>query len=115
MSGKMSGWILQSNDDPPIILRLPTGVTRTVGRTARADFIVDAALISRLHCRLTADQSNQLVVDDLGSTNGTLVNGRRVERQVLRTGDVLTVGRVTFTVTDQTAPMPTNRSIVRHV
>ncbi len=94
----MSGWILQSNDDAPIILRLPTGTIRTIGRTTRADFIIDAALISRLHCRLTAERSNQLVVEDLGSTNGTLVNGERIVRQVLRAGDLLTVGRVTFTV-----------------
>ena len=94
----MAGWILQSTDDSPIILRLPTGSIKTIGRTARADFIVDAALISRLHCRLTADRSDQLVVEDLGSTNGTMVNGRRVEREVLRPGDVLTVGRVEFSV-----------------
>ena len=94
----MAGWILQSTDVSPIILRLPTGSIKTIGRTARADFIVDAALISRLHCRLTADRSDQLVVEDLGSTNGTMVNGRRIERQVLRPGDVLTVGRVEFSV-----------------
>lgn len=94
----MAGWILQSTDDSPIILRLPTGSIKTIGRTARADFIVDAALISRLHCRLTADKSDQLVVEDLGSTNGTMVNGRRIDREVLRSGDVLTVGRVEFSV-----------------
>ena len=93
----MPGWILESTD-PPSTLRLPTGTVKTVGRTARADFIVEAPLVSRLHCRLTADASDQLVVDDLGSTNGTLVNGERVDRAVLRTGDTLTVGRVTFTV-----------------
>jgi len=94
----MAGWILQSTDDSPIILRLPTGSIKTIGRTARADFIVDAALISRLHCRLSADKSDQLVVEDLGSTNGTMVNGHRVNRHVLRAGDVLTVGRVEFSV-----------------
>jgi pSer/pThr/pTyr-binding forkhead associated (FHA) protein len=94
----MAGWILQSTDETPIILRLAQGTIKTIGRTARADFIVDAALISRLHCRLTADKSDQLVVEDLGSTNGTLVNGQRVDRQVLRVGDRLTVGRVEFQV-----------------
>ena len=69
---------------------------KTIGRTARADFIVDAALVSRLHCRLTADTSDQLVVEDLGSTNGTMVNGKKVDRGVLRAGDTLTVGRVDF-------------------
>jgi pSer/pThr/pTyr-binding forkhead associated (FHA) protein len=71
---------------------------KTVGRTARADFILDAALVSRLHCRLTADRSDQLIVEDLGSTNGILVNGRKVDRSVLRAGDQLTVGRVEFVV-----------------
>jgi pSer/pThr/pTyr-binding forkhead associated (FHA) protein len=94
----MSGWILQGADDASLILRLPTGSVRTIGRTARADFIIDAALVSRLHCRLTADKSDQLFVEDLNSTNGTCVNGQRIERQALRPGDVLKVGRVTFTV-----------------
>jgi ABC transport system ATP-binding/permease protein len=96
----MNGWILQSTDDTPIILRMPTGSIRTVGRTARADFIIDAPLVSRLHCRLTADKSDQLVVEDLGSTNGTLVNGQRVTRHVVKSGDVLTIGRIELTVTD---------------
>ena len=94
----MPGWILESSDTPSITLRLPPGAIKTVGRTARADFIVDAALVSRLHCRLTADPSDQLVVEDLGSTNGTIVNGKKVERVVLRVGDTLTVGRVDFMV-----------------
>ncbi len=94
----MAGWILQSGEEPPITLRLPPGSIKTIGRTARADFIVNAALISRIHCRLTADPSDQLVVEDLGSTNGTLVNGKRVDRVVLRPGDRLTVGRVEFQV-----------------
>ena len=93
----MSGWILESAD-PAVLLRLPVGVVKTIGRTAHADFIVDAALVSRLHCRLTAEAPDQLVVEDLNSTNGILVNGERVERSTLRTGDVLTVGRVAFTV-----------------
>jgi pSer/pThr/pTyr-binding forkhead associated (FHA) protein len=94
----VGGWILHSGEEPAITLRLAPGSVKTIGRTARADFIVDAALISRIHCRLTADRSDQLVVEDLGSTNGTLVNGRRVDRMVLRDGDTLTVGRVQFEV-----------------
>lgn len=94
----MPGWILQSDDAPPLVLRLPRGHVKTIGRTARADFIVDAALVSRIHCRLTAGSSNELVVEDLGSTNGTRVNGKKVKRAELKTGDRLTVGRVEFTV-----------------
>src|SRR5262245_30014060 len=94
----MAGWILHSGDEPPITLRLPRGSVKTIGRTARADFIVDAALISRIHCRLTAGPSDQLGVEDLGSTNGTIVNGRKISRTVLRAGDRLRVGRIEFQV-----------------
>ncbi len=94
----MPGWRLESLGDSPITFRLPTGSVKTVGRTARADFILDAALVSRIHCRLTADRSDQLVVEDLGSTNGTKVNGKVVTRQVLKPGDVVTIGRVEFKV-----------------
>lgn len=97
----MPGWILRSeaaDDIEAMVLRLPNGSVKTLGRTARADFIVQAPLVSRLHCRLTADASNQLIVEDLGSQNGTRVNGRKVDRATLKTGDRLTVGRVEFTV-----------------
>jgi pSer/pThr/pTyr-binding forkhead associated (FHA) protein len=93
----MPGWILDSRD-PELILRLPAGTKKTVGRAVPADFIVDAALVSRVHCRLDAGKQDGLGVEDLGSTNGTLVNGERVERAVLQTGDVLTIGRIAFTV-----------------
>jgi pSer/pThr/pTyr-binding forkhead associated (FHA) protein len=96
----MAGWILQSRGEQPITLRVPAGGIKTIGRTARADFIVDAALVSRIHCRLTASPSDQLVVEDLGSTNGTLVNGKKVDRVVLRAGDCLTVGRIQFEVAE---------------
>jgi pSer/pThr/pTyr-binding forkhead associated (FHA) protein len=94
----MRGWILQSGDDPPITLRLAPESVRTIGRAPAADFIVDAPLISRVHCRLTADRSDQLIVEDLGSTNGTIVNGVKSDRSVLRAGDRLLVGRVEFTI-----------------
>ena len=93
----MPGWILESSE-PQMVLRLPENSVKTVGRTARADFILEAPLVSRLHCRLTAAASDQLVVEDLESTNGILVNGKPVERSVLKTGDVLTVGRVEFRI-----------------
>jgi pSer/pThr/pTyr-binding forkhead associated (FHA) protein len=95
----VAGWILQSTQgDSPIVFRMPPGSVRTIGRTARADFILDATLVSRLHCRLTTDKSDQLVVEDLRSTNGTMVNGQRVDRRILKPGDRLTVGRVEFEV-----------------
>ena len=94
----MAGWVFRSEGEYPLTLRLPAGTIKTIGRTARADFIVDAPLVSRVHCRLTADRSNQLIVEDLGSTNGTRVNGQTASRSVLKAGDTVTVGRVEFVV-----------------
>jgi pSer/pThr/pTyr-binding forkhead associated (FHA) protein len=90
-------WILQS---PDATFRLKSGAIKTVGRAPRADFILDVALVSRLHCRLTA-ADDQLEVLDLKSTNGTFVNDKRVEKATLATGDRLRVGRVEMTVERQ--------------
>jgi pSer/pThr/pTyr-binding forkhead associated (FHA) protein len=89
-------WILQSAE-PEATFRLPNGAVKTVGRARRADFIVDAALVSRLHCRITAG-ADKLEVVDLKSTNGTFVNGKRVVKAQLGDGDRLRVGRVELTV-----------------
>ena len=87
-------WILQSaGPEPAWTFRMAPGTIKTVGRAPRADFIVDAALVSRLHCQLTAT-SDDLEVVDLSSTNGTFVNDRRVERARIGCGDRLRIGRV---------------------
>lgn len=91
-------WILRSSEtDGGLTFRLPNGTSKTVGRAPRADFIVDAALVSRLHCRITA-RHDALDVEDLSSTNGTFVNDRRVENGQLASGDRLRIGRVELTV-----------------
>jgi len=50
--------------------------------------------VSRVHCRLTALANGELEVRDLDSTNGTFVNGDRIENALLSPGDRLQVGRV---------------------
>jgi pSer/pThr/pTyr-binding forkhead associated (FHA) protein len=89
-------WILRTVGDSEIekVFRLMPGGIKTIGRASGADFIVDAPLVSRVHCRLTALPGGGLEVRDLESTNGTYVNGRRVEVAHLTTGDRLRVGRV---------------------
>jgi ABC transport system ATP-binding/permease protein len=90
-------WILQSSEGT---FRLKSGAIKTVGRAPRADFILDVALVSRLHCRLTAG-NDHLEVLDLKSTNGTFVNDTRVEKAKLAAGDRLRIGRVELTVEKQ--------------
>ena len=92
-------WMLRTDEgaEAPFSFRILPGSIKTIGRAPRADFVVDAALVSRLHCRLTAG-ATELEVVDLDSTNGTYVNGERVERATLRTGDRLGIGRVELAV-----------------
>jgi pSer/pThr/pTyr-binding forkhead associated (FHA) protein len=94
-------WILRSAVDaePALTFRVPAGAIKTVGRAVRSDFILDVAMVSRIHCRLTVDPGGQqLIVEDLESTNGTFVNDQRVTRAVLAVGDRLRVGRIELAV-----------------
>lgn len=92
-------WVLKgAGAGDAMLFRLTDGSIKTMGRATRADFIVDAPLVSRVHCRLTADKSGQLVVEDLDSTNGTRLNGERVKRAIAKAGDELGVGQVSFSV-----------------
>ncbi|HSL21561.1 MAG TPA: FHA domain-containing protein [Vicinamibacterales bacterium] len=92
-------WVLREADaENGLTFRLTAGSVRTVGRARRADFILDAALVSRLHCRLTARADGGLEIEDLGSTNGTYVNGKKLARAELKDGDELGVGRIKLTV-----------------
>jgi pSer/pThr/pTyr-binding forkhead associated (FHA) protein len=70
---------------------------KTVGRAVRADFIVNAPLVSRLHCRIEANVDGLQVID-LASTNGTFVNDKRIQQAHLESGDRLRVGRVELNV-----------------
>ena len=94
-------WIIRSSEaDGSLTFRLPTGASRTMGRGPRADFIVDLALVSRIHCRVTAG-SDRLEVEDLSSTNGTFINDTRVEKGQLADGGRLRIGRVELAVEHQ--------------
>ena len=91
-------WILRGSDeDGALTFRLANGTSKTVGRATLADFQLDAALVSRVHCRITA-KPEMLNVEDLASTNGTFVNGQRIDTGQLADGDRLRIGRVELTV-----------------
>lgn len=96
-------WILETtaqSEAGPFTFRLMPGAVKTIGRSTTADFIVDAGMVSRFHCRLTATPDGKVEVQDLESTNGTFVNDRRVERGVLDIGDRIRVGRVELVIKD---------------
>jgi pSer/pThr/pTyr-binding forkhead associated (FHA) protein len=92
-------WVLETDDTGPdrTTFRMTAGSIKTIGRSTGAEFMVEAPLVSRLHCQLSATQ-HALQVKDLNSTNGTYVNGRRVTAAKLQDGDRLRVGRAEFTI-----------------
>src|SRR4051794_28213492 len=82
-----------------------------IGRTVSGEGkLEDDRELSRQHARVARDPSGRLTIEDLGSANGTFVNGQRVsERQVLKPGDSVRVGATTLEVADSgpaSAPAP---------
>lgn len=75
---------------------LPSTVT-VIGRRQDCDLCIPLMIISRKHCELNQDQG-QLTIRDLGSRNGTFVNGLQVENSSLNAGDRVNIGPLTFIV-----------------
>jgi len=69
-----------------------------LGRSSEADVLLDDPYASEFHMRLVAGE-NGMVLHDLGSTNGTYINGRRVTAPTtLRRGDTIQVGKTVMEV-----------------
>jgi adenylate cyclase len=79
-----------------------------VGRAPASDIPVIDPTISRRHAEISTDENGHaIVVRDLGSSNGTFVNGARVESAPLAPGDVVAFGKVSFRIQEAAAPAPT--------
>ena len=76
--------------------KIPVVDGLVIGRSADCGVPLDDEKSSRHHARIVV-QVGVVEVEDLGSRNGTLLNGSRVQRRMLRDGDVLTVGHSTLT------------------
>ena len=63
-----------------------------VGRSVRAGIVIDEHGVSRRHCAIVREDGATWVIEDLGSKNGTLVNGFRQERAPLSAGDRVQLG-----------------------
>jgi len=66
-----------------------------VGRAPGCELHIDSMSVSRHHA-LIIKGARELIVEDLNSTNGVVVNGRKVSRQLLSDGDLLTIGDIQF-------------------
>ena len=74
---------------------LPETASVVVGRAPTSDFPIIDPTISRRHAQILR-QDDRILVRDLGSSNGTYVNGERVESVELKAGDIVTFGKVKF-------------------
>lgn len=82
---------------------LPVRDGFTIGRVAPADLVIDDSKASRRHARIVVD-NGVVEIEDLGSSNGTLLNGKPVTRRVLRGGDQLQIGKTVFTFREGEVP-----------
>ena len=66
-----------------------------IGRGAEADIQIDDTSVSRLHCAIVL--GTEILVRDLGSTNGTLIDGVRTTEAVVHDGSIIKIGNITLT------------------
>jgi hypothetical protein len=85
------------------ILMKPGGAPSVIGRGAGNAVRIEDASISRLHCSIALKSAGQVVIADLGSSNGTMVNGRMLapnETRTLAQGDEIQVGDLKLSVVE---------------
>jgi len=85
-------WLISEHQQQRIRYQLPEGVT-TVGRDAHSNVVLPAQTVSRNHAEIRVDGTS-CVVTDLGSMNGTHVNGVKIESCPVQPGDVIVFGSV---------------------
>ena len=84
-----------------------------IGRGDECQVRTNSTLVSRQHCLVHVTQDNA-ILRDLGSTNGTLVNGKRiVTEQLLAPGDLVQIGPVVFEFRDVSAELAASAPAIR--
>jgi len=92
--------------------RLPSAIT-VIGRRQESDLCIPLMVVSRRHCELNLEKG-RLKIRDLGSRNGTYINGQRVDQAEVGPGDKIQIGPVTFAVQidNQPAELSTPDSVI---
>jgi len=96
-SGKGTGWMLQATHQSLGNKRYPINGKVVVGRAQECELSFSYDRLSRRHAELKL-VNNTLLVKDLESSNGTFVNGKRVDSVRLQPGDTLSFDKLSFTV-----------------
>jgi pSer/pThr/pTyr-binding forkhead associated (FHA) protein len=82
ISGKYQGGEFPIYPDKPIV----------VGRSSDLDMVLVEDMVSRRHAKIAVASDNTITIEDLGSTNGTFVNGEKVKKARLKEGDRVLIG-----------------------
>ena len=99
----MAARLVITRDKHPVRDLLLDGHRLTLGRHPDNDIVLAHATVSSRHAAITPDGA-QLVLDDLGSSNGTLVNGQRITRAILSPGDRVGIAVFELTLVVSAAP-----------
>jgi pSer/pThr/pTyr-binding forkhead associated (FHA) protein len=75
----------------------------TIGRRPFNDIVIENLAVSGEHA-VIENTGNQVVLKDLGSTNGTYVNGKPIRKQVLEYGDEIEIGKYTIQYVEKSEP-----------
>src|SRR5574341_81581 len=95
--------LIMRSGPTPGAAHMLSGDQLTIGRDSTNDIVINDAEISRRHARLTF-QGGKYVLEDLGSTNGTFVNGQRLAGpRVLKAGEVVSFGEQIILVFEVTS------------
>lgn len=78
--------------------RITNSITN-IGRGAEATIQIDDTSVSRLHCAIVL--GSDVLIRDLGSTNGTVVDGQRISEATLHNGSIIKIGNITLTYKSQ--------------
>ena len=75
--------------------------TYSIGRDEDCELILDCPMVSLRHAKLTVDSQTGIDIRDLGSSNGTFINGKRITRRTrIRPGDSVVIGSVWFVLSE---------------
>lgn len=87
ISGRGKTWQIEPNPGGTII-----------GRSPRCDVVLESGDVSRKHARIFRDTIGRWIVEDLGSSNGTFINGKRIEASAVLSGEPIVIGSFSLSI-----------------
>ena len=75
----------------------PISAETKIGRANDNDIVLNVKTVSGYHCKISIE-NNQFILKDLGSTNGTKVNGRKTKKAIIKPGKTIEISTVKIVV-----------------